>query len=226
MDMRMKLVGFIIVLVFVGNIGTVPINAVRICSPRLQSDIETVILSGRRPELRIEYARAARFKLASRKTTYRIGEIISLDAALLNVSGQPAYFRHPENSEFVARDRRGNEVRVIPYVTPSVDITRTSFSLLQKDQILTNSTQLLVGCNDRVSRDVIASLGEDNDRVVFDRNLFVNQGYGCIDVRHAGTFAVTAEESNEYVVVSSGVSSALTVVGTIQSNYFTITVTK
>ena len=226
MDMRMTFVGFIVVLFLVGSFGTLPINGTRICSERIQLGNEAVILSEKRPELGLEYARAARFRLASRKTTYHLGEMMNVDSALLNISGRSAFFRQPKNSEFAARDRRGNEVGVTPYVTASSDITRKSFSLLQRDEILTNSTQLLVGCNERVFKDVNAALMTDDDRILFDRNLFVNQGYGCINVKHAGTYSLVAEESNEYVVVSSGNNSTLTVVGGIQSNYLTITVTK
>jgi len=45
--------------------------------------IETVKL---RPDLGAEYSQAASIKLASRKSSYRVGEMISVDVAFLNRS--------------------------------------------------------------------------------------------------------------------------------------------
>ncbi|MGH9932191.1 MAG: hypothetical protein ACREA9_23565, partial [Pyrinomonadaceae bacterium] len=45
-----------------------------------------------RPKLGVEYERVATFKLASRKTTYRIGEMISLDLAILNAAKTLVFF--------------------------------------------------------------------------------------------------------------------------------------
>lgn len=45
----------------------------------------------KRPDLGVDYARVAKFKLASRKTTYRVGEMMSIDLAIMNASSTAVF---------------------------------------------------------------------------------------------------------------------------------------
>jgi hypothetical protein len=58
----------------------------------------SLALAGERPDLAVDYGVTAKLKLVSRKTTYRVGEMISLDIAMLNTSDSPIYLHklmHP-----------------------------------------------------------------------------------------------------------------------------------
>src|ERR1043165_2440370 len=68
-----------------------------------------------RPKLAVDLTQVAKFKLSSRKAAYRFGELISLDMAMLNVSGEPLFFDNPSASfqlMIEVRDEAGREIEV------------------------------------------------------------------------------------------------------------------
>ena len=50
----------------------------------------------KRPDLGVDYSQVANLKLASRKTSYRVGEMISIDIAIINSSDAPVFFHKLE----------------------------------------------------------------------------------------------------------------------------------
>jgi len=187
---------------------------------------EPVVLREKRPELGVDYFSTAKFKLASRKKYYRIGELISLDTALINVSGKPVFLRELRGVEFSATDNTGKEVDVVQYINVSSDITPDSFRLVQPGEMIQHTVHFLAGCNKQALENINLMLDTRDDRKIFDQNLFVSWGQGCLDIRRSGSYTLSGKRTNEYVVVSSDSPNTQTAVGTVKSNALKITVSK
>lgn len=189
-----------------------------------------------RPKLGVEYANVAELKLTSRKTNYQVGEILSLDLAILN-GGKNPIFVHKLAGPTInvsARTDKGAEIAVIPSVIALEGVIPDSYALLQPDEIAVGSLQMLAGCN------VEAFLGFTESREVlnrdvqtgkvrygrgqFDRNLFVNWGDICLRTDHPGTFMITVTITNSQVVTSSCEPKVQTAVGEIRSAPLAITI--
>lgn len=61
-------------------------------------------------------------------------------------------------------------------------------------------------------------LDAKDDRKIFDQNLFVSWGQGCLDIKRLGTYTFLGEQINEYVVVSSESRDMQTAAGSLRSN--------
>jgi hypothetical protein len=92
----------------------------------------SVVLADQRPEYAVAFSNISVLKLASRKTTYRMGELLSLDAALINSSDKPIFLRELRHLSFSARNSVGNKVDVGNYVEVSSDVSADSFQLVQE----------------------------------------------------------------------------------------------
>lgn len=176
-----------------------------------------------RPDLAVSYMNAAKFKLASRKTTYRLGEMISLDMALLNTTNSPVYFDRLLQPNFLVRDRKGQAVDLVPYAIAELAPTPDLFVLTEAGEILTKSIQVLVGCNRKSAEDMDPQL---ESKRVFERNGFVNWGDACLRVNRPGSYTIIVEQGNQRVVVSAAEPGAKTAVGVISSTPLTITIIK
>src|SRR5688500_126601 len=84
------------------------------------------------PKLGIEYTQVARFKLASRKTEYRVGEIISVDVAMLNASKTPNCFLKPApwTLTFTAHKEDQVSVQVFPFRVHQLGYNSHQYSFL------------------------------------------------------------------------------------------------
>jgi hypothetical protein len=92
--------------------------------------------------------------------------------------------------------------------------------------MITHTVHILIGCDERALKNIKLMLDAKDDRNILDRNLFVSWGQGCLDAKRVGTYKVTAELTNEYVVVSSESGNLRTAVGSIKSDPLTIIVSK
>lgn len=188
--------------------------------------------------LGIEYSRAARFKLSSRKKTYRMGEMISLDCAMLNTSASRAFFHNLSGPGLTLSvfDEKGSRVEVTPGTIFLEGIVAQSYSLLNPNSIIIGSYHLLAGCNTeglglfddaRKEFDRQVCQREINyEKGMFERELFVNWGDACLRITQPGTYKIMIEMRNMHVVISSEKPSPKTAVGTIASNLFEITITE
>ncbi|HKA18134.1 MAG TPA: hypothetical protein VKN18_07435 [Blastocatellia bacterium] len=61
---------------------------------------------------------------------------------------------------------------------------------------------------------------------LFDRDMFVKWGQACFAVNSSGKYTITAEQSNDTVLVSSDSQKVKTAVGRIRSTPITITITE
>lgn len=179
------------------------------------------------PSLRVDYSRVARFKLASRKSSYRVGEMVSLDLAILNTSKSDTFFLQtlPWTITLAAYDEKGIRVGVFPFSVEQLGFSQNLYTLLKPDVIALGSFQLLVGCDEQASfmeaksRIFNESFGGNIpvDKNAFERNLFVNWGDGCFKVTGKESYTVIAEITNKHVIVSSCPQQVKTAVGTLQS---------
>lgn len=58
------------------------------------------------PHMGVEHLRVTKLKLTSRKTAYRVGEMISLDVAIMNISDDPIFLDGLTYAEFDAHDTK------------------------------------------------------------------------------------------------------------------------
>lgn len=189
-----------------------------------------------RPKLGVEYAQVAMFKLASRKTTYRIGEMISLDLAILNAGEMPAFFHKLAGPtiNLTARDEKGAVLQIVSGTIVLEGIVPQSYVLLRPNEVVMGSLQLLAGFN----VEGLSAFGESRERFdqdvhrgrveygkgLFDRNLFVNWGDASLRIDRPGTYVITATMVSENVITSRCEPKVRTAVGTIQSTPLTITI--
>lgn len=189
-----------------------------------------------RPQLGIEYSRVAQFKLASRKRSYRIGEMFSLDVAMLNTANAQVFFHKPSGPTLTinARDDKGAEITVTPTSMDLEAVIPQSYLLLDSNEVIVGSLQVLAGCN----VEGVAAFDEARQKFnkevhqgqvkygkgLFERNLFINWGDACLRLTQPGTYTITVEITNQHVVVSSCESSLKTAVGNLISTPLTITV--
>jgi hypothetical protein len=176
-----------------------------------------------RPDLGISYVNAAKFKLASRKTNYRLGEMISLDLAMINTAKIPVYFDRLLQPNFLVRDFRGQNIDVVPYMIVEPAPVPDLYALTQPGEIMTKSFQILAGCDKRALQSVSLQL---DDKDTFERDTFVNWGDLCLRVTHPGAYKISVEQGNNNVVVSTSEPSAKTAIGVIQSTPLTIRIMK
>jgi hypothetical protein len=190
-----------------------------------------------RKQLGSDYSRVARFKLISRKKTYRVGEIINLDLAFMNSSEEKIFFRGFSDTyiNLEVRDEKGNMVKVLPYDNSLKGLTSDSYILVEPDSIITWTYELLTGCQgtDEIEKFWEASKTLQDDmkqnklkyqKEEFDRDLFVNFGLACLDTLHPGAYTITATAANDYVVVSPCEGNLKTVIGKITSAPLQITI--
>ena len=193
----------------------------------------------KRPDLGVDYAEVVKFKLASRKTTYHVGEMISIDLAFMNVS-DAAVFLHKLDQpslELRAQDAKGASVSINEYYTVLEGVAPKSYQRIEPGYLLSESFQLLVGRDERHLKTYFQArekLQEEEhhkgERIffngLFDRDLFVNWGQACFAVKTTGKYTIMAEQSNDTAFVSPDSPKVKTAVGRIRSTPFTITITE
>jgi hypothetical protein len=192
----------------------------------------SVIAVRKRPSLGVDYSRVAKFKLASRKSSYRVGEMISLDLAILNSTNARTFFLQilPSTITLSAYDESGVRVGVYPFTIHQLGVSQDLYTVLNPSVIAVGTFHLLVGCSEQAtfleSKDKILNDGLGNkvpgDSDSFEHNLFVDWGDGCFKVERAGHYTITAEIANTHVIVSSFDRTVKTAVGTLRSTPFTL----
>lgn len=178
-----------------------------------------------RSELGADYAKVALFRLASRKTSYRIGESISLDVAMLNVSTTPLYFYEPKPVVHV-HDENAIDIRVRRYLEVYRMANANSYRVVEPGRSIVVSVQMLVGCDERAFKQLDGSNRKSEDFQIFERNSFLNWGHGCLDVKRPGAYTLTMEQENQFVIVAGSRRKIRTAVGTIVSTPLTIQISE
>lgn len=205
---------------------------------QLSSPDESVEEVKKRPDLGVDYGTVAKFKLASRRTTYRIGEMIGIDLAIMNTLDTPVFFHELSRPsiELVARDEKGAEVSINSYTTALEATAPRSYLQIEPGHLLVASFRVLAGCTsdlsvftdqrDKVIREEFGRGEAAYFKRVFQDLLFVDWGQACLSVKAPGRYTLTAEQMNDTVLVSSKRPKVRTAVGTIRSTSLTVTITQ
>lgn len=190
--------------------------------PTKNSGIER---SENRPDLSLQYADAGKLKLASRKTKYRLGEMISLDLAMLNTTTTPVFFHRLVQPNFHVTARRRGPVDIVPYLIiepmPDTDL----YTLLPPGEIMTKSFELLAGCD----KQAVENIGKGLDKTskdFFEEDRFVNWGDFCLRINRPGIYTITVEQVNSNVVITANEPNAKTAIGTLRSTPLPIEIIK
>ena len=190
----------------------------------------------RRPDLGADYSRVAKFKLGSRKSTYHIGELISIDLAIINLSDTPVFFHDLSRPllELNARDEKGVDVLINDYTTALEATSPKAYRQIDPGHLVFASFQLVAGCTndlytflEEMHKLDIEQFGRGEAayfKGLFERDLFVNWGQACFAVKKPGKYTMTAEQSNDTVLVSPGRLKVKTAVGTLRSSPLTLTI--
>lgn len=166
----------------------------------------------------VDYKSVASLKLASRKTDYRIGELISIDLALFNKSQKSVSFL--ELGRWVrlsAFDVINKEVDIGKYNCP---LYAPKFNSIDGGQYESAHLLYLIGCEGedikKKFKEAYVSMEDD-----FNKNNFVSLGGGCIEIEKPGKYSIKASISNTFTTDDKTNSTA---VGEIESNTFEINI--
>lgn len=173
-----------------------------------------------RPDLAIEWQKVARVKIVTRKETFRVGEMINIDIAVINESRRPVFFRSIDSPTLYVRDQSGRPVATVPYIIRELSWTPSLFELVSEGEFLSYSFPLLAGCDKRAFEQTNST---PDSRELFDKNLFLNWGESCLQIADPGTYFITAEFTNKMVRTSS-TPGLRTAVGLLKSNELGITI--
>ena len=190
----------------------------------LRSEIHRSLSSAvEAPQLGVEYKRVAKFGLATRKSHYRIGEMISIDLAVLNNSEEPLFFYKDFSDTqdgLQAQDQHGNKIDLRFWVIPSIAIASESYTTIKPGDVVVKSLLVLCGCNlpellnyDQSMEELYDSL--ENRTEVFE---------ACLAATKAGRYTISAKLENHHVVHSDGEPNFKTAVGMMRSQPLTITI--
>jgi len=187
-------------------------------------------------DMGVDYSKVARFKIVSRKTTYRVGELASIDIAILNVSDKPIYFYELEYPilRLSGSDKDAKQELIHELFSELIGIVPESFRRIEPGRILNRSFYLIIGCDDDSKKEFFKARNNLNQtlndldayyRGFFDQELFVNWGDACLEAKKPGTYTITAEHRNDdMVIVAPRGPKVKTAVGHMNSNALTLTI--
>jgi hypothetical protein len=129
----------------------------------------------------------------------------------------------------------GAPVLINTYHTVLEGLAPESYQRVEPGYILSNTLQWIVGCDDadlkayfQATKKLQEEEHRGGERVffkgLFERNLFVNWGEACFAINTPGKYTITAEQSNDTVLVSRDKPKVKTAVGTIRSSPLTLTI--
>ena len=185
--------------------------------------------SAERPDLAVEWENVAQLKIASRKLTYRVGEMISIDIAMLNRADEPIFFRPISHPNFRVAGDTGRIPSIMPYGVAEVAFGHASYELVEPDDLQSEHVEILAGCDERAYKQPAfgkaeAPAAEDSGRAFVESERFVTWGDACLRATRPGTYDVSVIYRNEQVVTLRRGKKIKTAVGTIKSNPLSITI--
>lgn len=212
---------FLFKLVLLISISTASIYAQQL-GPA-QSDMATVAPAEAHPQSAVSYESVAKLKLASRKETYRIGELLIVDAALLNRSKERVFFLSQFSLNLSGSNQTGKQIHISPYGIIERALDVSSYTLTEPEDFIVKSSILLVSCDERAFEQNANNKGSLD---LFNENLFVSWGSACLQINRPGTYYLSAAIRNNLVVLSPDEVNVKTAVGEIKSNKLKITVVR
>jgi len=180
-------------------------------------------------ELEVGYEKAVRAKVASRKAVYHLGEMASIDTAVLNTSQQPVFVLRSDPYDVLVKTLSGRSVQLGFAIIVDSKLEPASFARLDPGEMSSQSFHFIIGCrtfNGDVGRSRKSWQVPTEDRIEFENNLFTDMGNGCIDVTRPGTYTIAVQHWNNHVMVSRSASGPKTATGELISPVFRITVVR
>lgn len=174
------------------------------------------------PDLVVQISRVAQIKAVTRKSSFHLSEMVTLDIALLNTSSRPIFFRKLSDLRVKAQNAAGQQLTVQGYGVADRALVPDSFVLLPPGEIIVRSYYLLAGCDKRAFAQV--SSAEDNDLTAFKNGSFLNWGDACLPITQPDIYTFSVEINNDFVVIPSPPGKLRTAVGRIESNSLEIKV--
>ncbi len=168
------------------------------------------------PSRAVQLGDVAQLKIAARKSTFDVGEMITLDIALLNASSHPVFFRKLSDLQIKAQNSAGQPLMVQYYVVADRALVPSSFVRLLPNEITLRSVHLLAGCDKRAFAQLDSA--QYDDLAVFKSGLFLNWGDACLQVTKPETYTISIEVKNDFVLLSPRKGRVRTAVGKIKSN--------
>jgi hypothetical protein len=179
------------------------------------------------PHMGVEYSRVTKLKLTSRKKAYRVGEMISLDVAIMNISDDPIFLDGLTYAEFDAHDTRKQKSLLFPYYFIERNVLPDMFTILKPDSFELLTLNVLAGCDNRATEMRDAVLDEKNkQKEIFERGLFASWGWGCLQVDAPGTYTITVKLITNHVVVAADQPQIKTAIGSMTSEPLDLLITK
>ena len=172
-------------------------------------------------------------KTATRKKIYKVGELLSLDLAILNLSGEPIFFPNAPTTRIIVDvfDANNNYAGPFYYETMLGDTSR-SFSKVYPNEIFTETINLLVGCEESdklMNRKVEILQATELNKVdkrgikLLEENAFVSMGEGCLKISKPGNYKVSVKIENKNKLVLTETKER-TFVGKIELDDLFITI--
>jgi hypothetical protein len=159
-------------------------------------------------DLQIQYSDAVTFKTISRKNTYRIGELISVDYGMLNITNEPISILSIENWTDIKIRDENNGVIGIGGGSPPLYAPR--YQLVKIDGYIFSRKFYVIGCQ----KDGI-SFQNTTEKFRFENNYFAFEGRGCINIRVPGKYFISVYARNK--ATSTKNRGVKVVVGKIES---------
>lgn len=197
----------------IGDAGAKPKPASRYSGQK-----DHVSRAAKRPDLTLPISEVSSLKIASRKSSYRIGEMIRIDIAILNRSNLPLYVRNLSWASLSLLE--ANESRPIPinrYMLIDRLVTPEGFEILMPGEFAERSVDILSVCDPRAFEQTYPSEDADAETRQFEQGQFINFGNACLKDLKGGTYKFTAVLQNGYVVISQKTLNHKTATGSIIS---------
>lgn len=173
-----------------------------------------------RPDLAVNFSNVAKLKVFVRKNVYSFQEMMILDVAMLTTTKSELYFPDLLKAQIKIRSK-SRIVNVYPYL-----ITSTRFSPeLLKGKLVSKSFNLIIGCKAE-KQNILNVLESDDDKIIFENNLFRTYGDACIDIRKSGIYEISVEILNDSVVISEDKEKYQTAIGKVKSKALRINVNR
>lgn len=167
--------------------------------------------------LQIKYSDAVEFKTISRKNIYRIGELISVDYAMLNITDEPIRILNIDH--FVGISIKDENNRKVGGRGGSPPLYGISYQLVKPNEYVASRIFYVIGC-----QDVDNSYRSSTSNYFFDSNYFAFKGRGCIDIKEPGKYFISTHANNKENYSNNNIHKV--VVGEIESVPLEITVIK
>ncbi|HRH42046.1 MAG TPA: hypothetical protein PKY82_10405 [Pyrinomonadaceae bacterium] len=182
-----------------------------------------VLEAKERPNLSVNYNQSVNFKIASNKTIYRVGDIIKITYAMLNKSEANLYL--PQFlPEIILKSSAGKQARLEKYFIVDYKISPEMFDLTESNRLIVKSEYFHIGCNDEKFNRFLES--KDNEKLIFERNLFAVLDFPCLRVDKTGVYTIKATQTNQFVVESRIERGVKTATGKIESNLLKLKIVK